>query len=106
MNSITIKNENTGKERTVFTHQDITEIAQAAHQASLAISHQQQAYLVYDPGRGTFLCIQEGAGSRYHKIDTTCEQYNVEGSVMSGIFRYTGKPVRKQTSKKREEQRQ
>lgn len=99
MNSITIRDENSGQERTVYVHQGVAEIAAAASQASQAITYQQQAYIVRHPEWGLFLCIQEGAGSRYHRIDIKEHQLYVDGpgtQAMTDFFRYTGKPFSKQ----------
>ncbi|TSA28596.1 hypothetical protein D4R71_00395 [bacterium] len=42
MNSITIKNENNGVQRTIYTHQSVGQIAEAAHQQSLFITRMRQ----------------------------------------------------------------
>ena len=99
-NSITIKNENSGIQATIYVRQNVKEIVLAVLQTNQAIKYQQQACIVCHPKLGTFLCIQEGAGGIYHQINTKigCAKYDVNGpetKAMTDFFRYTSKPIKK-----------
>ena len=101
-NSITIRNDNTKIQRTVYVHQSVVDIAQAAKQRSQAIKYMQAAYLVKHPAWGLFLCKQEGAGEVCYRIDTTTPRYNLDSpitQVMTDEFRYTGEPIVKPKKK-------
>ncbi len=96
-NSITIKDESSGVERTLYLRQDVLEVAQMAKQASQAIKYKEQAYLIQHPQFGAMLCIRKENRTVHFKIETAKEYYLCEdaGMRMTDDFRFTGKPIKK-----------